>query len=119
MSSTSLTAEQETKAAGKYLIVNADDFGLSPDVNQGIVTAHEQGIVTSASLMVRWPAAAAAGAFGRDHPALSLGLHLDLGECTFRNGRLREIQNCGPDSATVRPATSYSSSLVIGHRNHP
>jgi predicted glycoside hydrolase/deacetylase ChbG (UPF0249 family) len=87
----SLTAEQKTKAGRKYLIVNADDFGLSPGVNQGIVTAHEQGIVTSASLMVRWPAAPAAAAFGRDHPFLSLGLHLELGEYTFRNGRLKPL----------------------------
>jgi len=38
----------------KYLIVNADDFGLSSGVNRGIIKSHEQGIVTSASLMVRW-----------------------------------------------------------------
>src|SRR5437870_3779943 len=43
--------------AARYLIVNADDFGLSPGVNRGIIEAHEHGIVTSASLMVRWPAA--------------------------------------------------------------
>jgi predicted glycoside hydrolase/deacetylase ChbG (UPF0249 family) len=105
MSSTSRTAEQKTKAAKKYLIVNADDFGLSPGVNQGIVTAHEQGIVTSASLMVRWPAAVAAAAFGRDHPAFSLGLHLDLGECTFRNGRLKllyEVVSLDDSAAVAR-----------------
>ena len=37
----------------RYLIVNADDFGQSVQVNQGIIHAHEHGIVTSASLMVR------------------------------------------------------------------
>jgi len=37
----------------RYLIVNADDFGQSPGVNRGIIQAHEHGIVTSASLMVR------------------------------------------------------------------
>jgi predicted glycoside hydrolase/deacetylase ChbG (UPF0249 family) len=101
MSSTPVTAEQKT--AGKYLIVNADDFGLSPGVNQGVVTAYEQGIVTSASLMVRWPAAPAAAAFGRDHPAFSLGLHLDLGECTFRNGSLKLLYEVVPldDAAAV------------------
>ena len=40
----------------RCLIVNADDFGQSTGVNQGIITAYEQGIVTSASLLVRWPA---------------------------------------------------------------
>jgi predicted glycoside hydrolase/deacetylase ChbG (UPF0249 family) len=69
----------------RYLIVNADDFGLSPGVNRGIIAAHEQGIVTSASLMVRWPAAPAAAAYGREHPQLSLGLHFDLGEWAYRD----------------------------------
>lgn len=70
----------------KYLIVNADDFGQSPGVNRGIIEAHERGIVTSASLMVRWPAAAEAACYGRAHPSLSLGLHVDLGEWACRNG---------------------------------
>src|SRR2546421_12651751 len=68
----------------KFLIVNADDFGLSPGVNRGIIKAHEQGIVTSASLMVRWPAAGAAAVYSREHPGLSIGLHVDLGEWVFR-----------------------------------
>lgn len=70
----------------KYLIVNADDFGQSPGVNRGIIEAHGHGIVTSASLMVRWPAAAEAAAYGREHPSLSLGLHVDLGEWAYSDG---------------------------------
>ena len=62
------------------LIVNADDFGMSASVNRGIITAHEQGIVTSCSLMVRREAASAAAAYARTHGALSVGLHIDLGE---------------------------------------
>ena len=53
------TRSQEARHAGR-LIVNADDFGLCAGVNQGIIEAHERGIVTSASLMVRYPAAEAA-----------------------------------------------------------
>ena len=51
----------------RFLIVNADDFGLSEGVNRGIIEAHERGIVTSASLMVLKPAAASAAAYGREH----------------------------------------------------
>jgi predicted glycoside hydrolase/deacetylase ChbG (UPF0249 family) len=69
----------------RRLIVNADDFGLSSGVNRGISRAHEQGLVTSASLMVRWPAAAEAAAYSREHPGLSLGLHCDLGEWACRD----------------------------------
>jgi predicted glycoside hydrolase/deacetylase ChbG (UPF0249 family) len=37
----------------RIAIVNADDFGRTPGVNRGIARAHEEGVVTSASLMVR------------------------------------------------------------------
>ena len=70
----------------KRLIVNADDFGLSAGVNAGIVQAHLHGIVTSASLMVRQPAAAEAAALARRLPRLGIGLHIDLWESTFRDG---------------------------------
>ncbi len=62
----------------RYLIVNGDDFGLSPGVSRGILEAHRHGILTSTSLMVNRPAAAEAAAAARDAPALSVGLHLDL-----------------------------------------
>lgn len=68
----------------RALIVNADDFGLSHGINAGVIQAHERGIVTSASLMVRWPAAVEAAAYGRAHPRLGLGLHLDLCEWAHR-----------------------------------
>ena len=64
----------------KYLIVNADDFGLSEGVNRGVIEAHERGIVTSASLMITQPAAEAAAEYARSRPELSIGLHVDLGE---------------------------------------
>ncbi|HEY7167617.1 MAG TPA: ChbG/HpnK family deacetylase [Candidatus Binatia bacterium] len=70
----------------KYLIVNADDFGQSRGINRGIIEAHERGIVTSASLMVRWPAVAEAAAYSRSNPSLSLGIHIDLGEWKYRDG---------------------------------
>ncbi len=72
-------------STSRCLIVNADDFGMSPGVNEGIAEAHEHGILTSASLMVRWPAAAEAAAYAQRHPRLSVGLHLDLGEWTFQD----------------------------------
>ena len=73
-------------AASRHLIVNADDFGLSSGVNKGVIEAHQRGIVTSASLMVRREAAGEAAAYGREHPRLDLGLHLDLGEWRYGGG---------------------------------
>jgi len=68
------------------LVVNADDLGLSEAVNEGIFAAHEGGIVTSASLMVRQGAAAAAAQRTGEHPGLAIGLHLDLGEWNYEAG---------------------------------
>jgi len=70
----------------RRLIVNADDFGQSAGINEGIIHCHQLGIVTSASLMVRWPWASAAAAYARAEPALSVGLHLDLGEWIYQSG---------------------------------
>lgn len=62
----------------KRLIVNADDFGRTSGVNRGVVEAHASGIVTSASLMVAYPAAAEAAELARRRPELGVGLHLAL-----------------------------------------
>ena len=86
----------------RYLIVNADDFGLSFGVNQGIIEAFEHGIVTSTSLMVNWIGAEEAAAYARKHPNLSLGLHLDLGEWAYRDGEWVTLYEEVPlDDATV------------------
>lgn len=61
------------------LIVNADDYGLSPAVSQGIREAHQRGIVTSTTVMIGVEGAAEAVAFAqRETPSLGLGLHLTL-----------------------------------------
>jgi len=64
--------------AQRFVIVNADDFGESAGINRGTIEAHERGIVTSASLMVDQPTTAAAVALARQHPDLSVGLHVNL-----------------------------------------
>lgn len=69
-----------TPGGARYLVVNADDFGMAPAVNDGIARAHRHGIVTSASLMVLRPAAPQAAFYARGLPGLSVGLHVDLGE---------------------------------------
>ena len=63
---------------GRRLIVNADDFGRSASVNQAVIRAHDEGILTTASLMVNEPAFEEAIALAREHPTLGVGLHLTL-----------------------------------------
>ncbi len=62
----------------RRLIVNADDFGRSPSINQAVVQAHRGGILTTASLMVNEPACEEAVALARENPRLGVGLHLAL-----------------------------------------
>lgn len=59
----------------RLVIVNADDLGLSAEVDRGIFEAHDRGIVTSASVIVDGPDAAAAFELAKARPKLSLGLH--------------------------------------------
>jgi predicted glycoside hydrolase/deacetylase ChbG (UPF0249 family) len=68
---------------GKYLIINADDFGYAEGVNRGIIAAHEHGIVLSTSLMVDMPAAREAAMLAKAHPQLGVGLHFTV---TDNNG---------------------------------
>jgi chitin disaccharide deacetylase len=67
-------------AGGARLIVNADDFGLSEAVNRAVLTAHENGIVTSTSIMAGGEAFEHAAALARRCPTLGVGVHLTLTE---------------------------------------
>jgi len=78
-------------AEPKFLIVNADDLGLTAAVNTGIFEAHERGVVTSTSLMVERPAAIAAAEGLAEHPDLAVGLHLEPEDCRAQLERFREL----------------------------
>ncbi len=77
----------------RYLIVNGDDFGLSAQVNAGILHAHQQGILTSTSLMVTAPAWEEAVELARSTPSLGVGLHVTLvqGRAALSRQHLRVI----------------------------
>ena len=62
----------------KYLIVNADDFGISPGVNRGIIECHNKGILTSTTAMANMPHFEEAIELARNVPKLEVGLHLNL-----------------------------------------
>jgi predicted glycoside hydrolase/deacetylase ChbG (UPF0249 family) len=104
----------------RHLIVNADDFGLSDGVNRGIIKTVERGILTSASLMVRQPAAESAAAYARNGSGLSLGLHLDLGEWFYRDGEwvpLYSVVSTEDASAVAREVASQLEMFrrLVGH----
>jgi len=62
----------------RRLIVNADDFGLSHPVNEAVVRAHREGILTTASLMVNEAGFEEAVKLAGENPGLGVGLHLTL-----------------------------------------
>ena len=66
----------------KRLIVNADDFGLTESVNRGIIAAHRDGILTSASLLANGLAFDDAITLCRQVPKISVGVHLNVSEGT-------------------------------------
>ncbi len=97
---------RKTIGTARRLIVNADDFGRSRSINQAVIRAHREGILTTASLMVNGDAFDEAVELAKQNPTLGVGLHLTLicGKATC--GRM-EI----PD--LVNPAGEFSSSPVM------
>ncbi len=74
----------------RTLIINADDLGLTPGVNDGIFESHDLGVLTSASLFANAPATADAISRARTRPLLDVGCHLALvdGEPTLPPARV-------------------------------
>jgi len=62
----------------KKIIVNADDFGACPEINQAVLMAHTQGILSSASLMLGAKHLEEAIQIAKENPSLKIGIHLTL-----------------------------------------
>ncbi len=64
----------------KVLVVTADDFGIRPEINAGIIEGHKDGIITSAALLVNGIATNDAVQLIEENPNLDVGLHLSMVE---------------------------------------
>jgi hopanoid biosynthesis associated protein HpnK len=62
----------------KYLIVNADDYGLNENINRGIIRAYSEGIVTSTSVLANGEAFFPGVEALKENPGLGVGVHLTL-----------------------------------------
>jgi predicted glycoside hydrolase/deacetylase ChbG (UPF0249 family)/putative flippase GtrA len=71
---------RSSRSPDTRLIVHADDFGLTPSINRGVVDAHRRGILTSTSLIVNGAAFEDAVALALANPTLDVGVHLTLTE---------------------------------------
>ncbi len=69
-------APMASSAKQLRLIVNADDFGVSEEVNEAVIRAFKEGVLTSTSLMVTGEAFDQAVRLAKENPALAVGIHL-------------------------------------------
>ncbi len=76
-----------------FLIVNADDFGLVPSVSEGILEAHERGIVSSTTMLVTRPVSRELICRAQGFEGLGIGIHLNmtLGEPVLAAQRVRSL----------------------------
>jgi len=58
------------------VIINADDFGMSEEVNEAVIRAYKEGVLTSTSLMVSGTAFEQAVRLAKENPGLAVGIHL-------------------------------------------
>ena len=61
----------------RLLIVNADDFGMSPEINEGIILGFRRGVITETSLMPKGPFAKEAAREALEQ-GIEAGIHIDL-----------------------------------------
>ena len=62
----------------KYLIVNADDYGMCNSANAAVAELFEGGFLKSATVMMPCPTAKDAVQFSIDHPEYPIGIHLTM-----------------------------------------
>ncbi|MGH9714384.1 MAG: carbohydrate deacetylase [Candidatus Acidiferrales bacterium] len=87
----------------KQLILNADDFGMTRGVNEGIIRAHRDGVLTSTTLMAGGAAFEDAVNLAKQNPGLGVGCHLVLvGGCAI--APLQAIPSLADDAGQL-PAT--------------
>ena len=100
----------------KHLIVTADDFGLSRQVNEAVEASHRDGILTAASLMVGAPAADAAIRLARALPKLRVGLHLALVEAKPVLPPAQVPDLVGPDGWFRRDTARFGAEIFLRPR---
>lgn len=91
------------------LIVNADDFGYSPGINLGIVAAHQNGILTSTTMMANMPGFDHGVELARQNPDLGIGVHLTL---TCGNPLLSDVPSL-VENNVFRKISFYEKEFLI------
>jgi len=99
----------------RRLIINADDFGLTPGVNRAIAELHQAKALTSATLMATGAAFEDAVAIARVNPTLGVGCHIVLTDGTPASSPKSIPTLLGPDGKNFRPSlVDFIQALLRG-----
>jgi len=97
------------------LIINADDFGLTPGVNRAIVELHQAGALSSATLMATGAAFDDAVALARANPTFGVGCHVVLADGIPASPPESIPTLLSPNRRTLRPKlTDFVRDLLLG-----
>ncbi|MDP9051649.1 MAG: ChbG/HpnK family deacetylase [Acidobacteriota bacterium] len=97
------------------LILNADDFGLTPGINRAIGELNSAGVLSSATLMANGAAFDDAVAVTRAHPNLGVGCHIVLTDGLPVSPPASIPSLIGPDGKSFRPSLiGFIRALVLG-----
>jgi predicted glycoside hydrolase/deacetylase ChbG (UPF0249 family) len=97
------------------LIINADDFGLTPGVNRAIAELHQAKALTSATLMATGAAFEDAVAVAHANPTLGVGCHIVLTDGVPASPPERIPTLLGPDGKNFRPSlVDFVQALLRG-----
>lgn len=96
------------------LIVNSDDFGYSRGVNHAVIDAHQEGILTSASLMANAPGFDHAVKLAKVNPDLGVGVHLVL---TYLKPLSEKVFSLVDDNGNFYRPEAYRQGFAIANQS--
>ncbi|MCP2520251.1 ChbG/HpnK family deacetylase [Candidatus Aminicenantes bacterium AC-708-M15] len=97
----------------KRLIINADDFGLTNGINEGIILAHKRGILTSTTLIPNMPGFENAVKLAKENKTLGVGIHLNIirGKPVRRPEEVSSLLNKNGNFLTIYP---FIKKFILG-----
>ncbi len=98
----------------RYLIVNADDFGFSPEINQGILDAFNNGIVTDTSILIHSPYAESGLQLAKEM-GLPVGIHVDFVTEYVENHQRQKQEMIGPKGQLARELFNREMKKEVNH----
>ena len=100
----------------RRLIINADDFGLTPGVNRAILEGHTKGVITSATLMANGAAFDDAATLARTNPGLRVGCHTVLvdGPPVAPADKVRSLLDHNGDAEFHRSLATFARIAIRG-----